>query len=377
MTRQGTTTGEESDPPSDGEGMHFQRQHTIRESPSKGTGHGDSMFFRHTDTKTNMIPRRLSQTEPVSPAKSPIDISSSSSTKKTHSFSLATSHSVSNQAPAQQRAKQVETFRLARAVNTTGFLSDEEFRDLIAEPETQCTICNPRQKRRKILSLLVALGAFFDAFARPLQIVVWDWNEKTDTGAKIVLVFTYCIFFVYSIDIICNFQTMYIARTKRSMAVMSSGGWVSKRSYMARHYLCTWFVPDLLATLPWDNIFPDYKWLVLLRMIRLVKVMRWNLMWLWITQYSVIIGPFMKLAIQALAGILATHWCACIFVLFGVDGCLTIADPPTTNGARPFPGIPNCWSSNVYYENDRPALYVVALQWALSNLVGRHGRHRR
>jgi hypothetical protein len=66
---------------------------------------------------------------------------------------------------------------------------------------------------------------------------------------------------ILALDIIVNFRTGYL--DKKTMMIES------RTRPIAVSYLKGWFAFDLLATLPWTYVFPDYQFLKLSRILKI------------------------------------------------------------------------------------------------------------
>lgn len=130
----------------------------------------------------------------------------------------------------------------------------------------------------------------------------------------------------FAIDIILNFFTAYDR----------AGVLVTDRKAIRRHYIRTWFVPDVISAFPWDilglaiqddfskpNILklPRFIRLVrLIKLIRLAKILRLKQgMTLLEVRLRLKYGHF-RLAGLLVSVMLTMHWFACLFFYFGSIG---------------------------------------------------------
>ncbi len=107
------------------------------------------------------------------------------------------------------------------------------------------------------------VAATWNCFAIPFEIAF-----KPPIAEHIVYTLAnICIDFFFLLDIILTFRTTYIDRV--------SGDEISDPKKIALNYLKSWFWIDLLATIPFDMIFPTDEglWQILL-LFGLLKVAR-------------------------------------------------------------------------------------------------------
>lgn len=132
----------------------------------------------------------------------------------------------------------------------------------------------------------------------------------------------------FTIDIFLNFFTAY-----EKIGVL-----VTDRKAIRRHYARTWFIPDVLATFPWDALglslqddrskpnilkLPRYIRLVrLLKLIRLTRILRLKHGFTKLEIKLRLKYGYIRLAGLILSVMLTAHWFACLFFYFGSIGGL-------------------------------------------------------
>ena len=152
---------------------------------------------------------------------------------------------------------------------------------------------------------------------------------------------------VFSLDIVVSFQQSYMTEEDE---------WVTDPALIRRHYLRTWFVPDLLAALPLDflsyaadptntNATVAFQVLRLLKTLRLLRVAKL------LDQVQVKGLPaWMQLWYMMLSFFLVVHWCACGFWAIAVRE-----------------GLQNSWAAAAGITDLPPAQqYLWSFYWALA-----------
>jgi len=117
---------------------------------------------------------------------------------------------------------------------------------------------HPDNKYRILWEFFVLLITILATIASPL-IVIFDLPLKG--GLLLLDIF---ITLVFSIDIFLNFNTAYEKRRKV----------ISDRKKISRKYITGWFVPDLLATIPFSLIFISVHGMFLTRLFRFFRLTR-------------------------------------------------------------------------------------------------------
>lgn len=124
----------------------------------------------------------------------------------------------------------------------------------------------------------------------------------------------------YLVEIVLMFFTAYER--------VNQYGWETSLSKIRRRYLCTWFCPDVLATIPWDMIQTDmspsllhiFRFIRVLRVLKLVDLLRCMRTKQWFTLIEVKVnlryGVFRMIKL-AVVVFLVAHWTGCIFYLLG------------------------------------------------------------
>lgn len=127
---------------------------------------------------------------------------------------------------------------------------------------------------------------------------------------------------VFVLDMIFNFRTGYVDVKQRTV--------VLEPRAMARWYMSTYFLPDGLATIPWDLVYLGcgvacssdegvswlFKWLRVIRMIRLLRLTRI------FGRLQVRVGlkqTFSTAIFFGVGGLLMAHLSACFWYTIGVN----------------------------------------------------------
>lgn len=164
---------------------------------------------------------------------------------------------------------------------------------------------NPQSMRRRTWDLLIFALVLWTIIVIPLQIGF----RPRQTTAWIVQ--DQVINFIFLLDIIYNFSTAYIDRRLNL---------VTNKAKIAKHYLSTWFFPDLIATFPFDligllvvqqdsNEFTVFSILKAPRLLRLGKFMRF------VERMKNASG--VKIAQLIVFFFLFAHWIGCGYFLIG------------------------------------------------------------
>jgi CRP-like cAMP-binding protein len=119
-------------------------------------------------------------------------------------------------------------------------------------------IISPDNKYRILWEFFVLLITILATILSPL-IVVFNMPLK-----GLILAMDIFITFVFATDIFLNFNTGYEKRRKM----------ITDRKKLTKRYLKGWFIPDLLATIPFSLIFFSVHGLIITRMFRFFRLTR-------------------------------------------------------------------------------------------------------
>ncbi len=165
---------------------------------------------------------------------------------------------------------------------------------------------------REVWNLTVLLATVFAAVEIPLRLAL----GYRVSGALYLI--DWVITALFSIDIVFNFLTP-IQEARRE---------ITDRRQIARRYLRTWFVIDLLAAIPFDFLAmfalpasaPVVRVLRVLRLVRAVRLLRLaELMWRWV-QNQLFHPSIMRLAFFLFWVLMLSHWIACGWLALGGSG---------------------------------------------------------
>ena len=116
---------------------------------------------------------------------------------------------------------------------------------------------------RKYWNLGVLAGICWYAITVPLYVAL----DIGSHGWSLVLDIVWTLFF--AVDIYLNFNTPYL----------TSGEWITDKTIIRQNYLRSWFVVDLIATIPFDllllTLTVNQPWIIgAIRLIRILRVFR-------------------------------------------------------------------------------------------------------
>lgn len=194
-------------------------------------------------------------------------------------------------------------------------------------------VIEPNNNTKKIWDLYIIILTVYTAIELPLR---FAFNYPAD---GLLFYMEIIVSLSFGIDIFLNFRTAY--KHERKL--------ITDPKQIARRYLKTWFIPDLLATIPFFLIpgtFGDsaktlriFRLFQLNRLIKLTGISK--LMKTWQSSHSVNPAMF-RLTFFVFFISIAAHWIACGWILIGA------VDPKLTN--------PN-------------EIYSIALYWSLTTLT--------
>lgn len=142
-------------------------------------------------------------------------------------------------------------------------------------PETKCTgtfvrgrkfIIHPHSKFSIVWNCMVMALTLALSIILPVQ-VAWYSSPDTNTAQEMVLGISIITVVVYTIDMFVECNTA---------VTMEGGIFLTRRAQIIPHYLKTWFLVDLISTLPWDLIISSNSNsnLQLLRLLKLLRLSR-------------------------------------------------------------------------------------------------------
>ena len=191
-----------------------------------------------------------------------------------------------SQAPGAEKAP--EATRRSSAVRRPSILSrtdtisrldlDKLETEQEARRQTQ-NVVSPFSEARFHWDVLLLFTMLYTCIALPLQFADLA-GDQTVSGAPVFLVLDQCANLIFLVDVILGFFTGYL--DVKARAVVMNGKLVRRR------YLRTWFVPEALASFPFDLVFlagagfdhrahsaatrSALKWLRILRLLRLLRL---------------------------------------------------------------------------------------------------------
>ena len=164
---------------------------------------------------------------------------------------------------------------------------------------------------------------------------------------------------VFLIDIAVNFRTAWV--TSEGEAQYTCKG-------AAKRYMSTWFVPDVIASFPFDLIQSQDdasgiarlpKLLRLLRLAKILKVLRASrIMKRWEASVPVRYGV-LRLLKFLLLSLVAAHWSACIWFILG-----TVGDSVTDSGWVHYYGLSSDVHGAQVYQQ-----YIASAYWSTMTLT--------
>jgi hypothetical protein len=203
-----------------------------------------------------------------------------------------------------------------------------------------------RSRLHAVWNLLILLLVLATCFLVPFQVA---FRHQVNLEGSILL---YLIDLFFLLDIFFNFRTTY----------RSQGREVTDRDRIARHYIQTFLVIDLLASIPFDALllpWRDYQIggvsiVLLLRLLRLLRVVRLSVVFRYWQRQSWANVGLLRIAKLAVVIVVLTHWIACGWFL--------------TAYVERFPE--DSWvATQSIEEADVPTQYVRSLYWAIVTMT--------
>ena len=197
-----------------------------------------------------------------------------------------------------------------------------------------------------VWDLLIVLLVIVSSWLIPFQI---SFERAPDRLGTLIV---HLIDFFFLLDIALNFRTTY----------RHEGSDISDPRQIARHYLQTWFVVDLLANLPLDvlgwiagaPVFHGISVVLLLRVFRLLRIARLFVAFRRWEEKSSTNSGFLRITKFFITVLLVIHWIACTWFLV-----------PFLEG---FPEL--SWVKRAGLESaDAFSQYVRSLYWAVVTMT--------
>jgi len=207
------------------------------------------------------------------------------------------------------------------------------------------TLIHPYDRPRRMFDMTTVIWVLLLVFFIPLEIG-FDWYE-TKTWQKVL--FTVLDIW-FALDIVLNFRTGYI---NHGTVVMDS-------KKIASNYLSTWFLVDLLGTLPFEHLISaqvsSRKSLKLAKYFKIPKLLRISRVMKYVRNHQYVYD-FSKVLILIFT---LMHIGACVWVML-LDPCNELKSN--------YSGADVCAQSNVYH------IYAEALHISASMMLGVSNLH--
>jgi len=126
----------------------------------------------------------------------------------------------------------------------------------------------PDTPRRNAWDALLMLFVFYNLLTIPLMLLYWGdfYDELPDRITLPLFVVDRVLDCFFLADIIMNFRTFFYQGDPPVL--------MSSNKDIALHYMKSWFVLDLIATVPWDMIDPSVRALKLTRLLRVGRIFK-------------------------------------------------------------------------------------------------------
>lgn len=207
------------------------------------------------------------------------------------------------------------------------------------------TIIHPYDRFRRMFDMTTVIWVLLLVFFIPLEIG-FDWYE-TKTWQKVL--FT-ALDIWFALDIVLNFRTGYI----------NHGTVVMDPKKIASNYLSTWFLVDLLGTLPFEHLISaqvsSRKSLKLAKYFKIPKLLRISRVMKYVRNHQYVYD-FSKVLILIFT---LMHIGACVWVML-LDPCNELKSN--------YSGADVCAQSNVYH------IYAESLHISASMMLGVSNLH--
>lgn len=207
-------------------------------------------------------------------------------------------------------------------------------------------VLKEKSKFRFVWDLFILVLIFGSCIQIPYQLSF----KPFVSGLGSAIIYVIDCFFV--LDILLNFFTSYRYR----------GTEITDRKKTAAHYLKTFFVADLLATLPLDACFlllPEIQisgisLVMFLRLFRLLRLVRLFVIFQRFDQMGIISSGYLRILKFVSVVTLLIHWVSCIWFLTAVIG--------------QFP--PDCWVVRAGIVNEiQPIKYLRSVYWTITTMT--------
>lgn len=186
---------------------------------------------------------------------------------------------------------------------------------------------NPSWVGRSLWDVLVFMLVLVDSMFLPVQLSYRHSSHHSNFD----LIWLWLLTSFFAADMILNFFTAFVAEVGDPYE--RPGALVTGKCRIALRYLTTWFIFDLLATVPWvkvveclDTEFGDMAQLTrsmkvirVLRVIRMLRLAKLQKLWRQVEQRLGSLELLQSFAIlrMVLILVLICHWNACIWWLIG------------------------------------------------------------
>eukprot|EP00937_MAST-01D_sp_MAST-1D-sp2_P000861 g861.t1 len=241
------------------------------------------------------------------------------------------------------------------------------------------SLLDPNTRGMRRWDVCIVLALVFTALITPYEVAVMSELVYPDINALFVLNRVVDILFI--VDMSLKFYTMY------PQSPANGGGWVRDQRQIARNYLRTWFLIDLVSVLPFDIVsyfmgkkndlakLRAFRIIRLLRLLKLVRILRANRIFKrWETSMSVKYSYMSMLKFSVLL-IIADHWMACGWALVALEQCDRECISAVIAQGEALPGQ-NTWLTKWLlaegqqgYNPTSHNIYTLAMYWACMTLT--------
>jgi CRP-like cAMP-binding protein len=181
----------------------------------------------------------------------------------------------------------------------------------VTESQLFHDLTDPSSLQRRIWLVLIFLILLYNSIWVPFRLSfqsLWTNNTYILTGFTVL---DYLGDMCFLADVMLNFYTPYSHELvyERDLTTIK------------KHYIETWFIPDLISSIPIDILFLNYgiHTVMLVRLTRLIKFLKYSEIFASFDFYgsSATATHGLRFAKLTLALFLALHWLACLWVYLG------------------------------------------------------------
>lgn len=237
-------------------------------------------------------------------------------------------------------------------------------------------VLNPNWWGRLLWDLFVIGLVVSDSMVLPFQLAYKDDTDMFD----VAWLWTTTVFF--AADIALSFLTAYVAGGDEHGA--RQGALITNKRRIAHNYFLTWFVIDVISTIPWGVFFAEFfgvgasnagqvakstklmKFLRFLRLVRMARLAKLSAMW---ERVEASLGSFVLKQSVSFTRVIVImfcicHWNACIWWLVGQPGCYFCDEGPSDSHwtTTEFEGPDGPWT---WADRSRIEQYVFCVYWTL------------